>query len=334
MARLVQLGGRTQIAPKERAFAQLVCEAPVVAFRGDRFIVRSESAQTTLGGGVVIHPSAPRHRAADASVPALLERVRSEDLATSVPALLEMDREFARSPAWLAQAAATTEAAIAAVRAHPDIVPLPGDGPVEALTTRAKWQAWLEALIAALDEFHRTNPLLPGMEMELARAQLAAEVPAKLFRAIIDHLARKQTVVREDSTVRRPAHRVKLAGAERAATSDIESLLEQGGYTPPDVKQIAESVKLPAKRVLELLAALERDAKAVKVGQDLYYHARVAERLREMIAGRIRAAGPLGAAEFRDMIGASRKFSIALLEYFDRTGFTIRVGDSRTLRKS
>ena len=89
-----------------------------------------------------------------------------------------------------------------------------------------------------------------------------------------------------------------------------------------------------AQGALELLAALEREGKAVKVSQDLYYHSAVTARLREMIAGRIRTGGPLGAAEFRDMIQASRKFSIALLEYFDRSGFTIRVGDQRTLRKA
>jgi selenocysteine-specific elongation factor len=334
MARLVLLGGRTQLAPKERAVAQLVCEEPVVAFRGDRFIVRSESAQATLGGGVVIHPSPSRHRAADESIPELLERVRSAELATTVPALLEMDREFARAPGWLAQAAGAGEAAITALASHPEIVPLPGDGAIEALTTRAKWRAWLEALLAALQAYHRANPLLPGMEMELLRGQLPAEVPAKLFRAIIDRIARAGTIVREESLVRLPAHQVKLAGAERAATSDIESLLERGGYTPPDVKQIAESVKLPVKRVLELLQALEREGKAAKISQDLYYHSQIAGRLRDLVAERIRERGPLGAAEFRDMIGASRKFSIALLEYFDRTGFTIRVGDSRTLRKS
>ena len=124
-----------------------------------------------------------------------------------------------------------------------------------------------------------------------------------------------------------PTHRVKLAAPERAATAEIEALLEAGTYTPPDVKQMAETLKLPPKRVLELLAALEREGKAAKVSQDLFYHSSTVARLREQIAERIRARGPLGAAEFRDMIGASRKFSIALLEYFDRTGFTIRVGD-------
>ena len=337
MARLILLGGRTQLAPKERAVAQLACEEPVVAFRGDRFIVRNESAERTLGGGVVIHPAPPRHRATDKAVPELLERIRSADLATSVLALLEMDREFARAPGWLAQAAGVSDPEISKIagrRDLADLVPLPGGGGAEAFTTRAKWTRWLEALLAALGTHHRANPLLPGMEMELLRGQLPDEVPAKLFRAIVDRLAREQTIVREDSLVRLPTHRVKLASAERAATTDIEAALEKGGYTPPDVKQIAETLNLPAKRALELLAALEREGKAVKVSQDLYYHSAVTARLREMIAGRIRTGGPLGAAEFRDMIQASRKFSIALLEYFDRSGFTIRVGDQRTLRKA
>jgi len=34
----------------------------------------------------------------------------------------------------------------------------------------------------------------------------------------------------------------------------------------------------------------------------------------------------------RDLLGASRKFAIALLDYFDHTGFTTRVGDLRRLR--
>ncbi len=35
------------------------------------------------------------------------------------------------------------------------------------------------------------------------------------------------------------------------------------------------------------------------------------------------------AASFRDLIGSSRKYTIPLLEYFDRDGLTIRIGDIR-----
>jgi selenocysteine-specific elongation factor len=333
MARLLILGGRTEIAPKERAYAQLVCQAPIVAFRGDRFILRSESAQRTLGGGTVVHPFPPRHRASDPDVPLLLERIAGSDPAKIVLSLLEMDRVFARTPTWLAEAAGLPEAAIRAIAAHPQIAALPGAGAVDALTTRERWTEWLEALLTALAAHHRDHPLLPGMDMELLRSQLPYVVAARLFRAIVDRLAADKKIVREESLVRLPAHRVKLAAPERAATAEIEALLETGGYTPPDAKQLSETLKLPPRRVLELLAALEREGKAAKVSQDLFYHASTVARLRERIAERIRAGGPLGAAEFRDMIGASRKFSIALLEYFDRTGFTIRVGDQRKLRR-
>jgi selenocysteine-specific elongation factor len=39
-------------------------------------------------------------------------------------------------------------------------------------------------------------------------------------------------------------------------------------------------------------------------------------------------------ASFRDLFGTSRKYTIPLLEYFDREGITIRVGDTRRLKSS
>jgi selenocysteine-specific elongation factor len=37
--------------------------------------------------------------------------------------------------------------------------------------------------------------------------------------------------------------------------------------------------------------------------------------------------------EFKDMTGISRKFVIPLIEYFDAIHLTIRVGDTRQLRR-
>jgi len=50
---------RARVARAGSAFAQLRLDAPVVAARGDRVILRSE---TTLGGGTVLDPAPPRHR--------------------------------------------------------------------------------------------------------------------------------------------------------------------------------------------------------------------------------------------------------------------------------
>jgi selenocysteine-specific elongation factor len=332
LARLVLLGGKKSIAPRETAPAQIVCEEPVVAFRGDRFILRSESAERTLGGGEVVHPFAPRHRARDAQVPQALERIRSSDLGAACAAILGMDREFARPPGWLAQALDVGESEVLAAVARPDLERLPSSRAVQAIATRERWERWVAALVETLGAFHRASPLLPGMEMELLRGQLPDEVPSKLFRDLVDRLAGERRISREESLVRLPNHRVRLQKDEVTATARIETMLQDGGFTPPDVKQIADEVKLPPKRTLDLLQALERDHRAAKVTGELYYHAAVLDRLKAMVTERCHRSGQLTAAEFRDMIGASRKYAIPLLEYFDRTGFTMRIGDTRKLR--
>ena len=70
-----------------------------------------------------------------------------------------------------------------------------------------------------------------------------------------------------------------------------------------------------------------------RAAPDLYFAADAVERARELIRAHVAAHGEITAAAFRDLIGASRKFSIALLDYFDRTGFTLRVGDVRKVRR-
>jgi selenocysteine-specific elongation factor len=70
-----------------------------------------------------------------------------------------------------------------------------------------------------------------------------------------------------------------------------------------------------------------------RVAPDLYFAADAVDRARDLIRVHVAAHGEITAAAFRDLIQASRKFSIALLNYFDRTGFTLRVGDTRKLRR-
>ena len=44
-------------------------------------------------------------------------------------------------------------------------------------------------------------------------------------------------------------------------------------------------------------------------------------------------AEKLTLAQFRDLLGASRKYAMALLEYWDRNKITSKVGDERILLK-
>ncbi|MFA6283998.1 MAG: SelB C-terminal domain-containing protein, partial [Desulfurivibrionaceae bacterium] len=55
--------------------------------------------------------------------------------------------------------------------------------------------------------------------------------------------------------------------------------------------------------------------------------------LQEQVVAFIRKEGEIDAPRFKNLTGLTRKFSIPLLEYFDKIKVTIRVGDKRLLRE-
>jgi selenocysteine-specific elongation factor len=179
---------------------------------------------------------------------------------------------------------------------------------------------------------HGEQPAQPGMEMESLRSKLCLDVPPKIFRTLIAELERDSVVVREQSVLRLPSHRTGLGESERRAADQLVARLEESGFTPPDGKALATELRLDEKRYHDLLARLEREGRVARVSPDLCYAAATVEKVRGLVREHVAAHGQIDAAALRDLIGASRKFSIALLTYFDRTGFTMRVGDVRKLR--
>ena len=61
MARMILLD-RDELEPGEEANAQLVLDAPLAVVAGDRFVVRSYSPVTTVGGGVILDPLSAKHK--------------------------------------------------------------------------------------------------------------------------------------------------------------------------------------------------------------------------------------------------------------------------------
>jgi selenocysteine-specific elongation factor len=335
MGRIVWLDGRAAAAPKESALAHLVLRQPVAAFGGDRFILRDATARATIGGGVVLDPFAPRPRRDNAARLEQLAAVR--DAATPLErlrALLHMETALAVAPAALAAAANLRSAAVRGLLARQsDLRPLPDAARAEAYVSGAKWEALRLAVREALTAYHRTHPRERGMEMESLRSQLAPELAPNVFRAVVDQLARETVLVREDSLLRLPTHSGGLTAAERALSDEVAARIAAGGLTPPDVRLVAGDLGVARPRLDAILAELERAGRIARADTDLYFGADAVEQARTLIREYARAhGGAITAAQFRDLIGASRKFSIGLLTYLDRTGFTLRLGDVRKVR--
>jgi selenocysteine-specific elongation factor len=334
IGRVIVLEEPGEIAPKSRALVQLVLSDPVVALAGDRFVVRDETNLRTLGGGVVLNPLGRRTRKPLDLYLRYLNALATPFGPDAVEALLHLQDSFAVAPTRIAQLLNAPPADVASVLKDARFIKL-SLGDEEGFTTAAKWQELKEFVNDALTAHHRDEPLAAGLEMEALRDRLPYEVSPRAFRGLLDRLVRETSIVREESIVRLRSHQVRIGGDVGVLGARLGQVLRDAGLQPPDLKQLAEILKLPAAdlaRLRTLLAAMERENRVVKVATDLYFDRSAVELAKSRLLERLESAGEITAATYRDLLNASRKFAIALLDYFDHSGVTVRVGDARKLR--
>ncbi len=334
LARAIVLDESAAIAPKSSGLVQLVSDEPVVALSGDRFVIRDETNTRTLGGGVVLNPLGRRIRKPLDAYRRNLETLARDSVPDSIEALLNLQETFALSAARTAMLLNRPAKEVDAALKDARFVRI-SLGDEEGVTTRAKWDELKRFAVAALTAHHESRPLEAGLEMEALRSGLPYEVGARAFRALLDRLARESDIVREESLLRLKHHRVELGGDAAALGRRAEALLAEARFHPPDLAQIADALKLATSDVVQLrtvLGALEREGRVAKIATDLYFSRAALDDARARLVEHLGANGEITAATYRDLLGASRKFSIALLDYFDHSGVTTRVGDVRRLR--
>ena len=336
LGRVIVLEESSEIPVKQAGLAQIVLQEPIAVLIGDRFVLRNENSQRTIGGGVVLNPVGRRNRKPLGIYRERLAALSDARGAEAIEALLNLQDSFALSSLRVAQLLNAPLAEVQSTLKDSRFIKL-SLGDEEGFATRGRWEELKLFATDALAAHHRAEPLAAGLEMEALRTRLPYDVGARAFRALIDRMSRESELVREENLLRLKSHRVQLGGDESKLGADIERILKQAGFHPPDLKQLAEALKLPAAqdgKLKNVLAALERQGRVVKIASDLYFDSAALESARSRLVEHLRSNDQITAAGYRDLLGASRKFSIALLDYFDHSGVTTRVGDARKLRHS
>jgi selenocysteine-specific elongation factor len=311
-----------------------VLTEPVAVMRGDHFILRDETAQRTLGGGIVLLPAAEKRKRSDPSLLHMLEALEQGEDSALFAAVIDSSGAFAVTLPWLAERLNDTDEQIRRrVLATSGLHVFELDAELHCATLRVR-EAAVARLVQAVAEWHATHPLSPGLDVEEARSAMTPVPVPRVFRVLLDELERAGRLVREGSAIRLPSHRVVVTGADQVAVDRVMSALSLAPFSPPDVKQLLETLGLDRSKLIALLKAMEKGRQVVAVATDLYFAADVIDRLREELVRDLSGGQTLTTADFRDRYKTSRKYAIPLLEYFDRAGVTTRIGDARKLRES
>jgi selenocysteine-specific elongation factor len=328
----VVLLGRDTLGPGENGFAQLQLDEAVLVVPGDRFILRQFSPVVTIGGGTVLDVRAPRHKRSDAGIATFLETMERGDraevlaaLADATPRGLSMAEVVGRT-GW-----SESEAGAAAQKlAGEKRLRITGEQPL-MLASNKSVEAATAAVKKTIDEFHRANPLVPGIPKQELRGR-AGNPRAEVFRAALDDLVRARAVAISGDLVQVAGREIALTAEEAQAKELIEQEFAKAGLTVPSFAAVLEKLPVESKRAQKILQILLREKALVKVAEDLIFHRTALERLRAMLASYRKERGNrLPIPAFKELTGITRKYAIPLLEYLDREQVTRRVGDERVI---
>ena len=331
--RLVTFDGQA-VAPGDSAPAQLLLDRDLHAVRGDRLVLRDQSAQRTVGGGVVLNPL-PAVRGHDRRERlAYLAAMRAADAATALARVLEtcpdgIDLEpFVQ--AWNLDPVAET--------ALLESVPhkLIGAGDARRVLVPARWTALREQVVPALQKCHAAAPDRAGVsEADLART-LPERMRAALFASVLDDLLATGAIERNGGLLRLRGHAVKRSAADEALWRRVRRLLDVPDGKVPVVHDMLASLRLELKPLEAFLQRSAQQGHLVRVSAKRYYLPETVARLeavvRELAA--TRPGGTFTVADFRDRTGIGRNAVVEILEYFDRVGLTHRQGEVRKLLRA
>jgi selenocysteine-specific elongation factor len=214
------------------------------------------------------------------------------------------------------------EAEVIAAAGRAGLVTIPQ--PQSWFADRGWFQQARQRLVKAVHQFHRENPLVPGIARQDLRARELPDVQLFLLDALLSQAA---DLVVEGEMVRARSHRVVLQADETAARAAIERAFEDAGLATPAVPEVLAQSGVEPARARSLLQILLRERQLVRVTDDLVFHRSAIESLRRLLAER--RSQRFNVSAFKEWTGVSRKYAIPLLEYLDRERVTRREGDER-----
>jgi selenocysteine-specific elongation factor len=336
MTRAVVLDGE-QIEPGSGGLVQLRLEEPVVALPGDRFVVRSYSPMTTIGGGSILDPLPRKHRRNRPPVLEQLKRLKSDDSVEKIITILDeaSDRGVTARELGIRTGLGLSEAVRILDEMAEDgsvVVSRIGDE-VLAYSSEA-FDRIRSRLIRSLEKFHEANPARSGIGREELRMRVARQLPDRPYRNLLAALTEQGEIVLEGDVVSLGGHEAKLSPQQETLAARIMNVLKPKGLSPPFLAELSEELKAPPADLKTVLNLLAGRGDLVRIKDDYFITRSAHETLMKGLEAFFSTNRELSLSDFRQIVNTTRKWMIPLLEHLDRTQVTMRKGDVRIRRKS
>lgn len=321
-----------EIPPGGDALVQIQLDRPIGMVRGDRIILRDQSALRTIGGGTVLDPMPITRRRPR---PVRLAYLRAQELVSPEQALASAFGDIDTLDLQQFEQAWNLSAGEAEQLTRGVEMVVVDDGRTRLGITPARWTALETHVIDGARAWHQRHPDRAGVNESELRVALTERIRPGIYTALVQRLLETGRLVREGGLVRLPEHKAVKSSAEQALWEQVQKLLAHAGTKPPVVHDMAEQLGVPFGELNKFLMNAARQGQLVRISDKRYFLPQLVRELVDIVEALVAADsdGEFSVVAYRDKAVIGRNAAIEILEYFDRIGYTRRLDQVRRIRK-
>jgi len=327
----VMLMESDKLTAGQSGYAQLLLSSPLGVKMGDRTVLRFFSPMETVGGAVILDPHPPRHKRKDADIPkvfAIKEQGSVQDKLSliiaeqseNLPKISRIRRVFFDNCAGVAEAEQRLIDR-GEIHLHQSGVCVYRDY-ISAISARC---------VAELTAFHSANPLAAGMRAIELRERVLPGTEGAIADWILSAVAEDGQVKLSAGIASLASFAVKFSPAQQKLVDGLTKLYHDTAYASPSFDEAMTQLGADKKAFVQAMEMLVSDGTLVRLTDQVYLHGEHYSSAWEVFVKLAEERGEVVLGDFRDALSTSRKYAVALLEYFDLRKLTRKVGDGRVV---
>jgi len=333
LARL-HLLDRDQLQPGESAPAQFYFPSPMVGLFQDRFVVRSFSPLMTVGGGSLLNPLGSKIKRYSGQIDKLYTLMEAEPEKIILAQLDWVDKQgltFHELKTMTLLPTKKLQKVLQDLNSRQYIALF--DKEDKRYISQEVVNNLLQRLQDFIQKYHRNNPLKAGISRSMLASHWGPGLHPKLLNFVLEKAISQNILVSEQEVLKSPDHQISLASDQTELKEKLLDIYTQADIQPPNLNSVLEDLSVSKKEAIPVLDLLTEEGELSKVKDEMYFSSSALEKIKKWVYEYFREKEEMSPTDFKSITGLSRKYSIPLLEYLDKEKITMRVGDSRKLRK-
>lgn len=329
----VILFDRKEIKPGDITLARIKLEEPVVALRTDRFVLRKPLPVGTIGGGQVVDIRPRKFRRKEVqNVLTFLETLESDRLEDILVRLLDRRKEtfiLNDLQRYLNVDNEQLLNGINKLREQGLIRRFEKEHQIAVIGSQT-FDQLKETFISIVDDYFEKNPYKKGMPKEEIRSKLGLGDDTVLFDQLVQELEQTEGITVQEGKVSSRGRETFLTEDQQALKDKIEKIHLDKLYEPSSYEEIEKKLG-PGPDLKGMYTLLVEEGRLIRTASNVVFHRTALEQAMDFVKKFIRDNGSITVRQLRDQFQTSRKYTLAILEYFDRIRFTQRIEDERQI---